>query len=254
MTTTAGPHRERRSIIGPAIFSAFMVALTLGLGIWQIERRAEKHALIAALDERLAAAPVPLPASSTWGGLTPSADEFRRVTLSTSAIASAQDATVYGSGSAVRTDVSGQGLWIFTPVRLPSGETVVIDRGFVSDADRERFAADASGVPPSGIVGYLRFPETGGWMMPAADHTKRLWFTRDINDMAQALGWGQVAPFYIDMEGPVPQSGLPKPGPLKPQLPDDHLQYAITWFGLSAAIAIAFLVWLRGSRKPALRD
>lgn len=254
MTSIAGSARKGGSIIGPAIFSGLMVALTLGLGIWQIERRTEKHELIAALEQRVAAAPVPLPSSSGWAKLTPGADEFRRVKLSLSAMPNAQEATVYGSGSAVRIDVSGPGIWIFTPVKLPSGETIVVNRGFVGEGERDRYVASPTAVTATDIVGYIRFPEKAGWITAAADHAKRLWFSRDVKDMAQALGWGPVAPFYIDMESPVPESGLPKPGRLDPHLRDEHMQYIITWFGLSAAIAIAFLVWLRGRRKSHLTN
>ena len=67
--------------------------------------------------------------------------------------------------------------------------------------------------------------------------------------MAQALGWAKVAPFYIDLESPVPASGVPKPGPLTVQLKDDHLQYAITWFSLAGAVVIAFAVWWRAQRR-----
>jgi cytochrome oxidase assembly protein ShyY1 len=73
--------------------------------------------------------------------------------------------------------------------------------------------------------------------------------------MARALGWGevgkQVAPFYIDLEEPVPASDVPKPGPLEVHLKDDHMQYAITWFGLAIAVVIAFGVWLWGQRRAA---
>jgi cytochrome oxidase assembly protein ShyY1 len=71
--------------------------------------------------------------------------------------------------------------------------------------------------------------------------------------MARALGWGEggktVAPFYIDLESPVPDSGIPKPGPLRVRLKDDHMQYAITWFGLAGVMVIAFGVWWRGQRR-----
>jgi surfeit locus 1 family protein len=67
--------------------------------------------------------------------------------------------------------------------------------------------------------------------------------------MARALGWGAVAPFYIDLEQPVSVSGIPKPGPLEVHLKDDHMQYAITWFALAGAVVIAFGVWLRAQRR-----
>jgi cytochrome oxidase assembly protein ShyY1 len=99
------------------------------------------------------------------------------------------------------------------------------------------------------LTGYIRFPEGAGALTPAENPTKRLWFTRDHLAMARALGWGEVAPFYIDLETPVPLSGTPKPGPLEVHLKDDHMQYAITWFALAGAVVIAFSVWLRAPRR-----
>ena len=58
-----------------------------------------------------------------------------------------------------------------------------------------------------------------------------------------------MAPFYIDLETPLPASGIPKPGPLEVHLKDDHMQYALTWFALAGALAIAFAVWLRAQRR-----
>jgi len=90
-------------------------------------------------------------------------------------------------------------------------------------------------------------------LTPAENTAKRLWFTRDHLAMARALGWGEgdkpVAPFYIDLEQPAPVSGVPKPGPLEVHLKDDHMQYAITWFGLAVAVVVAFGVWLWGQRR-----
>jgi len=102
---------------------------------------------------------------------------------------------------------------------------------------------------PAELTGYLRFPEKAGLLTPAENLANRLWFTRDHLAMARALGWGEVAPFYLDLETPVPGSGIPKPGPLTVHLKDDHLQYAITWFGLAGAVLIAFGVWRRGQRR-----
>ena len=86
-------------------------------------------------------------------------------------------------------------------------------------------------------------------LTPEQNPAARLWFVHDHLAMAKALGWGEVAPFYIDLETPVPESGIPKPGPLDVHLKDDHLQYAITWFGLAAVVIIAFVVWARGHRR-----
>jgi cytochrome oxidase assembly protein ShyY1 len=243
---------ERRSA-GFGIFTLAMLVLFVGLGVWQLQRRAEKHALIAALHERLAAEPGSLPSPSQWPALNPAHDEFRRIRF-TATYALVPDAMVYSSGSSVRDDISGPGTWAFVPARLPTGESIVINAGFVQNTMQDRSQEDRAVAPlktnaPAMLTGYIRFPATAGLLTPAENLPKRLWFTRDHLAMAQALGWGQVAPFYIDLEAPVPPNGIPKPGPLTVHLKDDHLQYAITWFALAGAVAIAFAVWWRGRRR-----
>jgi cytochrome oxidase assembly protein ShyY1 len=247
----------RRRVAGFGIFTLAMVALLVGLGVWQLQRRIEKHTLIAALDQRLAAPPEALPQASAWAGLTPSKDEFRRVTFSAT-YAPLPDAMVYSAGSAVRDDVSGPGAWAFLPARLASGEIVAVNAGFVQNTMQDRAQQDRAASrlvtgQPVTLSGYIRFPETPGSLTPLETVAKRLWFVRDVPAMARALGWGEggkaVAPFYVDLETPVPGSGIPKPGPLHVHLKDDHLQYAITWFLLAAAVVIAFAVWLRTQRR-----
>ena len=246
---------RRRGGFGFGLFTLAMLAVFVGLGIWQLQRRAEKHALIAALTERLAGDPVPLPLPSQWSALSPQKDEFRRVGF-TATYPRLPDAMVYSAGSAVREDISGPGTWAFLPARLASGETVVINAGFVANTMQDRGVEDravkklVTGAPVS-LTGYLRFPEAPGWLTPAENRDKRLWFVRDHLAIAGALGWGQVAPFYVDLEKPVPQNGIPKPGPLDVHLRDEHMQYAITWFSLAIAVAIAFAVWWRGRRRTA---
>jgi cytochrome oxidase assembly protein ShyY1 len=246
---------ERRSL-GFGLFTLVLVAVCIGLGAWQLQRRVEKHALIAALTERLAAEPVALPPPPQWNRLTAQDDEFRRVRFKATYDAAA-DAMVYSSGSAVRDDVSGPGTWAFMPAHLESGETIVINAGFVQNTMQDRAQQDRAVArlltgEAADLTGYIRFPENAGLLTPSANAEKRLWFTRDHLAMARAFGWGggkAIAPFYIDLEQPVPASGIPKPAPLRVHLKDDHLQYAITWFGLAGAMAIAFLVWWRGRRQ-----
>jgi cytochrome oxidase assembly protein ShyY1 len=238
---------------GFGIFTLVMVIAFVALGVWQLQRRVEKHALIAAVTERLAVAPVPLPPPAQWSALTPAHDEFRRVSF-TATYQSRLDAMVYTSGSAVRGDISGPGTWAFIPARLADGETVAVNAGFVPNMMQDRGLQDRAVAQlitdqPVMLTGYIRFPEAAGMLTPAEDRSKRLWFTRDHLAMAQALGWDKVAPFYIDLESPAPASGVPKPGALDVHLKDDHLQYAITWFGLAGAVVIAFAVWWRGQRR-----
>jgi cytochrome oxidase assembly protein ShyY1 len=244
---------RRRGRFGFGLFTLAMLAVFVGLGLWQLQRRVEKHALIAALTERLAEAPVALPPASQWSALAAGKDEFRRVSF-TATYVPLPDAMVYSAGSAVRDDVSGPGTWAFLPARLPTGETVVIDTGFVPNTMQDRAVEDRAAArlvtgQPVTLTGYIRFPETAGLLTPAENPEQRLWFTRDHLAMAHRLGWGKVAPFYIDLEAPVPESGIPKPGALDVHLRDDHLQYAITWFALAGAVLIAFAVWWRGRRR-----
>lgn len=247
---TATIERRRR---GFGLFTLTMIAVFIGLGFWQLERRVEKHALIAALTERLAAEPAPLPSASEWRSLAPERDEFRRVRFKAT-FGAGSDAMVYSAGSAVRDDVSGPGTWAFMPARLAGGSTIVVNAGFVQNTMQDRAEQDRDvGRLVTGsaidLTGYIRFPEHAGLLTPAANAAKRLWFARDHLEMARTLGWGEVAPFYIDLEQPVPPNGIPKPGPLQVHLKDDHLQYAITWFTLAGAVAIAFVVWWRGRRS-----
>ena len=101
MTATAGRPR-----LGFGLFTLAMVAAFIGLGVWQLQRRVEKHALIEALTERLAATPVPLPPAAAWSSLNAEKDEFRRVHFRAT-FGAGSDVMVYSSGSAVRDDVSG---------------------------------------------------------------------------------------------------------------------------------------------------
>jgi surfeit locus 1 family protein len=234
-----------RSVFGLAVIALVMVSVLIGLGVWQLHRKDEKRALIAALTERLAAAPVALPPKSRWNDLRPQRDEFTRVTFAGS-FDPQSEAKVYSSGSALRTDISGLGTFVFALARLASSDAVVVNRGFVPDGAAVK--VDISRAPIA-LTGYIRFPEKAGLLTLHEDATKRLWFLRDHRAMAQAYKWGEVAPFYIDLETPAPASGLPKPGPLQVHLKDDHLQYAITWFGLALAVAATFGFWIFGQRR-----
>jgi cytochrome oxidase assembly protein ShyY1 len=219
----------------------------------------EKHALIAALTERVATQPVPLPPPAEWNTLTPERDEFRRVQFRAT-LDPGLGARVYSNGSAVRDDISGPGIWEFWPATIADGQIVAVNMGFVPDTPRDPSAKAATMTKlvlrlPSQVTGYIRFPEHAGFLTPLANTEKRLWFVRDHLAMAQALGWSNggktVAPFYIDLEQPVSPGLTAKPGPLHVHLRDDHLQYAVTWFALAGAVTIAFFVWWRGRRYRA---
>ena len=244
----AAPPRRR----GNALF-ALLVLATLGvlvaLGSWQLERKAWKEDLIAQLDRKLVAPPTDLPPRERWPALTPAADEFRRVTFRAEFMAG-EEALVYSSGSSLRPDATGPGYWVFAPARLTGGGVVVVNRGFVPEGRQDpktRTEGNPSGVVE--VVGAMRWPEGRGLFTPQHQPAKGLWFARDPIGMAAAKNWGNVAPFYVDQEAPPAPGGLPKVGPLKPTLPNNHFQYAVTWYGLALVMLISALAFWRSRRR-----
>ena len=236
---------ERRDgIVAPTAFALIGIAILIGLGVWQLERRTWKENLIATINARVTQASANLPPREDWSRLTPAADEYRRVTFPAEFL-KGQEAYVYTAGSALRPDVKGTGYWVFAPARLAGGSIVVVNRGFVPP-DRKEAASRAQSVPQGSIdvVGVMRWPEKPGLFTPAADPAGKVWYLRDPKAMAQAEKWGTVAPFYVDQESPVPAGGLPLPGRVVVNLPDNHLQYAITWFGLALGLGGVYGVWL----------
>ncbi|HVX99951.1 MAG TPA: SURF1 family protein [Pseudorhodoplanes sp.] len=217
-------------------FCAFTILC--GLGFWQVERKAWKESLIAAVNERIAAAPAPLPAPRDWPRLAPETYEFRRVTVR---LQFPQNATafVFTGGSSLRSDIKAPGYFVFAPARIPSGETIVVNLGFAPD----KTIPDIAGTRE--ITGFLRWPERPNWFVDEHDSAGETWFVRDHEAIATFLKWGTVAPFYIDQESPVPPGGIPKPGPIAVRFPNNHFGYALTWFGLAAALAGVFGIWLR---------
>jgi surfeit locus 1 family protein len=139
---------------------------------------------------------------------------------------------------------------VFSPARLSGGSLVVVNRGFVPEG-RQDLKTRPDGEPEgvADIVGVMRWPEPRGAFTPNDEPGKSLWFARDPAAMAAAKGWGDVAPFYIDQEAPAPAGGLPRAGPLKVNLPNNHLQYAVTWYGLAAVLVVASLLFWRSWRR-----
>src|SRR5262245_5515941 len=244
----------RRSLLVPAVTALLALAALVTLGTWQLERKAWKEALIATLAQRLAAAPSDLPPRAAWDRLDRDDNEFRRVAGAAEFLHD-QEALVYTAGSGLRSDVSGPGYWVFTPARRTDGSVVMVNRGFVPEGrqdPRGRAAGQTRGSVE--IVGAMRWPEARGLFTPADDPQRNLWFVRDHLAMAAAKGLERVAPFFIDQEAPVPDGGLPRPGPLTPNLPNNHLQYALTWYGLALVLTVAFAVWAWGQRSRARLD
>jgi surfeit locus 1 family protein len=245
------PSREKRrsGVVEATVFAIAGIAILVGLGVWQLDRKVWKENLIAQLNERLDAAPSALPPRSDWERLTQDKNEFRRVTFPVQFIGG-EEALIYAAGSALRSDIKGPGYFVFAPARLPGGSIVVINRGFVP-IERKDPATRTAGLPQDviDVVGVMRWPEARGTFTPADEPQNNVWYLRDQKAIAQAKKWDTSAPFYIDQESPVPPGSLPLPAKLEVHLPDNHLQYAITWFGLAGVVVVAFAVWWRAQRR-----
>ncbi len=236
--------RAKRGLFVPVVMTLAAGIVLVALGTWQLERKAWKEDLIETLNRRLTAEPVALPPPERWAALRQEQNEFTRVRLRAEYLPG-KDAVVWATGSALRDDVKSPGVFVFTPARLASGEVVAINRGFV--ANPKPTGATPRPAPAPGtveIIGIMRWPEPKGWELTAAfDRGAQLWFVRDHRAIAEENGWGPVAPFYIEREAQQPPDGLPPPGALKPNVPNNHLQYALTWYGLALVLVTVFGFW-----------
>ena len=228
------------------MFTVVGVAFLIGLGIWQLDRKIWKENLIATVTTRISRAPEDLPPRANWSRLLQEGNEYRRVVFPAEFL-DGQEALVYTAGSPFRPDVKGPGYWVFAPAQLAGGSIVLVNRGFVP-ADRKdpTTRAEAKTRSTVDILGVMRWPESRGLFTPADDPKSNVWYLRDPKAMAAEKKWATAAPFYIDQESPVPPGGIPLPGKLSVELTDNHLQYAITWFGLALALAGVYVVWLAG--------
>jgi surfeit locus 1 family protein len=244
------PKRALRSgQLIPALFACAALVLFLGLGTWQIQRKFWKEATIARLEQRLGAAPAALPPPEQWNELDQGNDEFRHVKFSAVFIAGAE-ALVYATSSTMRSDASGPGYWVFAPARPASGGLVLVNRGFVPEGRQDPNTRSAGEVTGSiDMIGVMRWPEAQGPFTPADRPNGNLWFVRDPVAIAVARGWRPTAPFYIELEAPQPPGGLPHPSPLAAHLRNEHLQYALTWYGLALVVSVIFGLWLRNRRR-----
>ena len=218
------------------MFAMVGVAILIGLGIWQLDRKAWKENLIATLTTRLARAPPDLPPRDRWAASAAGSATNSRASSFPAEFLDGQEALVYTAGSAFRPDVKGPGYWVFAPARLAGGSIVIVDRGFVP-LDRKdpatprarRAARQRRHRRRRALAGDARPVHAGRRCRRTMSGICAI-----IKAMAAAKKWASAAPFYIEQEAPVPPGGLPQPGKLQVNLPDNHLQYALTWFGLGA--------------------
>jgi len=232
--TPARRRRLPRTRAAVALAALVMAAGLAALGVWQLERRVWKHALITAVQQRIHALPVAAPGPAEWSRLSATGDAYRRVRAA-GYYDHARETLVLAV-----TDL-GRGHWVLTPLRTRQF-TVLVNRGFVPDdrqATARRLAANVDA--PATVTGLLRISEPGGAFLHSNDPGHGRWYSRDVAAIARARGLGTTAPYFIDADATPNPGGYPVGGLTVVRFADNHLVYALTWFAL-AALAL-FAAW-----------
>jgi surfeit locus 1 family protein len=228
---------------------ALSILATLGfcaLGIWQLERRVWKLALIERVEARVHAVPIAPPPPREWPTLTREKAEYLRV--------SATGRFLPGHETLVRAITArGSGFWVMAPFRTDAGFTLLVNRGFIppsSQAPAARADAGTRGEPLT-MTGLVRMTEPGGAFLRANAPDQNRWYSRDVAALSQAQHLGSVAPYFIDAEAGYNGSTGNDTGPIGGltviAFRNSHLMYVFTWLSL-ALLTAAFGV--RVARHP----
>jgi surfeit locus 1 family protein len=232
-----------RPLLWPTLFTAPAVLVLLALGSWQVERLFWKKDLIAQRQVAVAAAPVAAPRSLEEArGM-----EFHHVTDEGVFL---HDKEIFLGATS---EAGRQGYQVLTPLLEAGGRTVFIDRGFIPAELKDANKRDAGQITSTvRIQGLLRLPPVGNpsWFLPDNRPDLNYWFWVDIPAMIAADRLDRVAPFYIDADATPNPGGWPKGGVTRLALPNDHLQYAITWFSLAVALIVIYVLFHRRNAGP----
>jgi surfeit locus 1 family protein len=230
-----------RGLLGFTALTLAALAVLIGLGVWQLQRLQWKEGLIAKIEARTKAAPTTLAEATAMAarGEDPS---YTRVRVS-GRYDHAKERYLFALSE-------GRAGWhVIAPLETEAGETVLIDRGFVPDnlkAPASRAKGEVEGVVA--VTGIVRLPDRPGAFTPDNEPEANRWFWRDEDAMARSMFPGEsvrVAPFFLEAEKGEAAGGWPEGGQTRLDLPNNHLQYAITWFLLAAALVgvYAAYVW-----------
>jgi surfeit locus 1 family protein len=227
-----------RLIFWPSFFAGGAFLVLLGLGTWQVERLFWKQTIIAERQAAVTAPPVELPRSlAAARGL-----EFHRVRVTGTF---RNDRELFLGA----TDDDGHpGYPVVTPLLLDVGAAVLVDRGFIPEARKDpatRVAGEPAGAVA--VTGLLRLPPAGKpyWFLPDNSAERNYWFYIDVPAMAAAARLERLLPVTIDADKTPNPGGLPQGGQTRLELPNNHLQYAITWYALAVALAVIYIIFIR---------
>lgn len=237
---TRSPARAARPQLWLTVPSLIVFVILMALGVWQVERRAWKLALIDRVEQRVHATAQPIPSQDSWPAITAANDEYRHVSVSGHFLHDRETLV-----QAVTEE--GPGYWVLTPLKRADGTSILINRGFVPSERRE--ASTRRDGNPEGqveIIGLLRITEPkGGFLRDNVPQHNR-WYSRDVAAIAAARGLQNVAPFFVDADAGSQSAGGPIGGLTVIRFPNNHLIYALTWFALAFMLAGRLFVTFRG--------
>ncbi len=241
---TATRRTGLRSLLWPAALTLAMLPLLVGLGVWQLQRLAWKEGLIAAITAETGKPPAPLEEPpEAWKAL--GQQEYRPVSVA-GRFRHADERRLFA------TEGGEAGWHIYTPLETEGGNILFVNRGFVPEALKEPASRAAGEVEGRvAVQGLVRKPAVRGWFDPDPDTARNVWYWRDLEAMARLLpeaDRARVLPFFVDaMAEPANPGGWPKGGVTRLDIPNRHLEYALTWFGLAGTLLAVFaaFAWTR---------
>ncbi|OWV71809.1 cytochrome oxidase [Rhizobium sp. R634] len=238
---------RRRLPVVTGILVLIALAILISLGTWQVQRLYWKEGLLADIAAREVAAPVPL---ADIEALAAAGDdiEYRKVTATGRYINNKERhffATWRGQ----------TGFYVYTPLELADGRYLFVNRGFVPYENKEpEMRMQGQLTDQQTVTGLARakLPGKPSRLVPDNDVVKNIFYWKDLDVMADSVGLDKahVIPFFVDADSTPNPAGLPIGGVTQVDLPNDHLQYAFTWYGLAAVlIVVVALSWFRKPGK-----
>ena len=219
----------------PTLFLVPALVILIGLGLWQVQRLDEKTALLTEIETGLAAEPAVLPTVLS----EPDDWQYRRVEIEGRFL---HEEEIF---LASRTYRGQPGLHVITPLlRTDGGPTVLVNRGWIPLDRREagsRLEGQVDG--PLTLTGIARVPPPRGWMQPDNDPVDNLWFWLDLPAMAATADIGPAPDLIIEADRS--GEGYPIGGQTRLDIPNNHLQYAVTWFAFAGTLLVIYVLYHR---------
>jgi surfeit locus 1 family protein len=246
LAKTTGRSRPKTALLLGLGLVLFVILV--GLGTWQVQRLHWKEGLLATIDQRTHATPRPLADVEKEFAATGDVDYTPVTVIGTFLHSGERHFYATWDGDA--------GFNVYTPLALDDGRFVLINRGFVpydlKDAAKRSQGQVTGKVTVTGLA-RNPLPAKPSMMLPDNDVAKNIFYWKDRDAMAASAGLPAVAalvPIFIDADKTPNPGGLPVGGVTIIDLPNSHLQYAFTWYGLAAALAAVLIIRLRRPAKP----